>query len=105
METNFGKAQDWTGSAKPWWQVTPDDLAGIINPPGGKGAYWINEFGKPAATAEEWRESAAAHQGSWWTDWFAWLAKQSGKKVKPSALGSEQYPVLQDAPGSYVLEK
>ena len=22
METNFGKAQDWTGSAKPWWQVT-----------------------------------------------------------------------------------
>ena len=28
METNFGKAQDWTGSAKPWWQVTPDDLAG-----------------------------------------------------------------------------
>src|SRR5215210_6792420 len=30
METNFGKAQDWTGSAKPWWQVTPDDLAGNI---------------------------------------------------------------------------
>ena len=28
METNFGKAQDWTGTAKPWWQVTPDDLAG-----------------------------------------------------------------------------
>ena len=28
METNFGKAQDWTGTDKPWWQVTPDDLAG-----------------------------------------------------------------------------
>ena len=28
-----------------------------------------------------------------------------GEKVKPPALGSEQYPVLQDAPGSYVLEK
>ena len=28
METHFGKAQDWTGTAKPWWQVTPDDLAG-----------------------------------------------------------------------------
>jgi len=80
-------------------------IAGIINPPGGKGAYWINESGKPAATAEGWRESAAAHQGSWWTDWFAWLAKHSGRKVKPPALGSEKYPVLQDAPGSYVLEK
>ena len=80
-------------------------IAGIINPPGGKGTYWINESGKPAATAEEWRESAAAHQGSWWTDWFAWLAKRSGKKGKPPALGSAQYPVLQDAPGSYVLEK
>ena len=30
METNFGKAQDWTGTAKPWWQVTPDDLAGNL---------------------------------------------------------------------------
>src|SRR3954451_16135045 len=80
-------------------------IAGIINPPGGKGTYWINESGRPAATAEEWRENAAAHQGSWWTDWFAWLAKHSGKKVKQHALGSEQYPVLQDAPGSYVLEK
>src|SRR4051812_20907613 len=28
METNFGKAQDWTGTAKPWWQVTADDLVG-----------------------------------------------------------------------------
>ena len=25
-------------------------IAGIINPPGGKGTYWINESGKPAAT-------------------------------------------------------
>ena len=36
---------------------------------------------------EEWRESRGAH-GSWWTDWFAWLAKRSGKKVEPPALGS-----------------
>jgi polyhydroxyalkanoate synthase subunit PhaC len=80
-------------------------IAGIINPPGGKGTYWINEAGKEAATPEEWRQKATAHQGSWWTDWFAWLAKRSGRKVKPPALGSEQYPALQDAPGSYVLEK
>jgi polyhydroxyalkanoate synthase subunit PhaC len=80
-------------------------IAGIINPPGGKGTYWINDSGKPGATAEEWRQNAAAHQGSWWTDWFSWLAKRSGRKVKQHALGSEHYPVLQEAPGSYVLEK
>jgi len=28
MENSFGKAQDWTGTGKPWWQVTPDDIAG-----------------------------------------------------------------------------
>jgi polyhydroxyalkanoate synthase len=80
-------------------------IAGIINPPGGKGTYWINDSGKPGATAEEWRQNAAAHQGSWWTDWFSWLAKRSGRKVKQHALGSEHYPVLQEAPGSYVSEK
>ena len=80
-------------------------IAGIINPPGGKGAYWINESGKPAANAEEWRESATAHQGSWWTDWFSWLAKHSGRKGKPPKMGSEKHPIVEDAPGSYVLEK
>src|SRR4051794_38798330 len=33
METNFGKAQDWTDSVKPWWQVTPDDSPATCWPP------------------------------------------------------------------------
>jgi len=28
METNFGHAKEWTGTGKPWWEVTPDDLVG-----------------------------------------------------------------------------
>jgi hypothetical protein len=32
-------------------------------------------------------------------------APSSDKKVEPPAMGSEAYPPLQDAPGSYVLEK
>jgi polyhydroxyalkanoate synthase len=80
-------------------------IAGIINPPGGRGTYWISESDNSAATADEWRENAATHQGSWWIDWFSWLAKHSGRKVKPPALGSERYPVLQASPGTYVLEK
>jgi polyhydroxyalkanoate synthase len=80
-------------------------IAGIINPPGGRGTYWINESGKSAATPQEWREGATAHEGSWWKDWTAWLGKHSGRKGKPPGMGSENYPIVEDAPGSYVLEK
>jgi polyhydroxyalkanoate synthase len=78
-------------------------IAGIINPPGGKGTYWTNE--QAAATPARWRESAQRHDGSWWTDWAAWLAKRSGAKGPPPSVGSNTYPPLHDAPGTYVLEK
>jgi polyhydroxyalkanoate synthase len=80
-------------------------IAGIINPPGGKGTYWVNEGNGPAATPGQWRDSSTAHDGSWWTDWSRWLAERAGPKVKPPALGSDAHPVLGDAPGLYVLEK
>jgi polyhydroxyalkanoate synthase len=79
-------------------------IAGIINPPGGKGAYWTNEYAQ-ADTPEHWRAAAQRHDGSWWPDWFAWLASRSGEMVAPPTVGSEAHPPLQDAPGSYVLEK
>jgi len=77
-------------------------IAGIINPPGGKGSYWTND--DKGETPARWRESAQRHEGSWWTDWAAWLASRSGAKRKPPSLGSRHHPPLQDAPGSYVLE-
>ena len=80
-------------------------IAGIINPPGGKGVYWTNEAAPPSATAQEWRQGATQHEGSWWTDWSAWLAKRSGAKGKPPLMGGPRHKPLQDAPGSYVLEK
>jgi polyhydroxyalkanoate synthase len=79
-------------------------IAGIINPPGGKGTYWTNKEGQ-TNTPERWRAAAERHDGSWWIDWFAWLAGHSGEKVEPPTMGGEAYPPLQDAPGSYVLEK
>ena len=79
-------------------------IAGIINPPGGKSAYWTNEDGR-ADTPEQWRAGAERHDGSWWSDWFAWLASRSGEMVSPPSMGSEAHPPLEDAPGSYVLEK
>ena len=48
---------------------------------------------------------AARHDGSWWTDWTAWLAERSGRKIEPSSLGSKAHPPIGDAPGGYVLEK
>ena len=77
-------------------------IAGIINPPGGKGSYWTND--EKNDTPARWRESAQRHEGSWWTDWAAWLAARSGAKRKPHSLGSRLHSPLQDAPGSYVLE-
>ena len=80
-------------------------IAGIINPPGGKGTYWTTEPGQTAQSAEEWRERATKHDGSWWKDWFAWLAKHAGEKVSPPPMGGDKHPPLDDAPGRYVLEK
>lgn len=77
-------------------------IAGMINPPGGKGYYWTGCGG--AGSAAEWQKSAERHEGSWWSDWSDWLAQRSGAKVRP-LLGSEKYRPLQDAPGSYVLEQ
>jgi poly[(R)-3-hydroxyalkanoate] polymerase subunit PhaC len=78
-------------------------IAGIINPPGGKGTYWTND--EPADTPARWRETSRRHDGSWWTDWAAWLAERSGAKGPPPSVGSNSHPALDDAPGSYVLER
>ncbi|TCZ55604.1 PHA/PHB synthase family protein [Roseicella aquatilis] len=103
----------------PWdaaWQITrlaggkvryilgsSGHIAGIINPPGGKGSYWVSEG--PASTPAAWRGAATKHDGSWWTDWSAWLAARAGRKVKPPTMGSAAHPPLEDAPGTYVLQK
>jgi polyhydroxyalkanoate synthase subunit PhaC len=83
-------------------------IAGMINPPSrGKGKHWVNEGGDAgeAKTAEEWRQNATEHEGSWWEDWTNWLEPRSGKKVDQPSVGSEQYPPIEDAPGTYVKEQ
>ncbi|QDA36919.1 class I poly(R)-hydroxyalkanoic acid synthase (plasmid) [Paracoccus liaowanqingii] len=80
-------------------------VAGIINPPGGKGAHWASEDGTAANTPKQWLQEASRREGSWWPDWAAWMATRSGRKGKPPSLGSDDHPPLQDAPGSYVMEK
>ncbi|HEX2136771.1 MAG TPA: class I poly(R)-hydroxyalkanoic acid synthase [Microvirga sp.] len=81
-------------------------IAGIINPPGGKGNYWTHDAGEaPAGDPEQWLRTAKRHDGSWWTDWTAWLSERSGEKGAPPPMGRDKHPPLGDAPGTYVLEK
>jgi polyhydroxyalkanoate synthase len=78
-------------------------IAGVVNPPAKKKyQFWT---GAPAATLEEWTKKASETPGSWWPDWSAWLAKQSGEKIEPRDPASGSLKPIEDAPGSYVRTK
>jgi len=78
-------------------------IAGIVNPPGGRRIFRTNEA-RPA-DAEKWLASAESHDGSWWEDWARWMRDRGGRRGKPPAIGNEEYPVLCEAPGEYVLAR
>jgi polyhydroxyalkanoate synthase len=76
-------------------------IAGVINPPQAKKyQYWTND--KKADTLEEWLKGATEHVGSWWPDWFEWIATRSGEKIPAPTPGSGKLTPTEDAPGSYV---
>jgi polyhydroxyalkanoate synthase len=79
-------------------------IAGIINPPSNNkyGHYTNPEMG---LSNDDWRDSADFHEGSWWPRWDAWLSRKSGKKVTARTPGSDDFPVLAAAPGTYVVAK
>lgn len=80
-------------------------IAGIINPPAKKKrSYWTNS--ELPGAPDDWLAGAEEHPGSWWLDWYDWLAGHAGPRGKPvESLGSAQYPVLEAAPGSYVKQR
>jgi polyhydroxyalkanoate synthase subunit PhaC len=75
-------------------------IAGIVNPPGPKA--WYQASTRTPASPDEWHASATKHNGSWWEDWTQWSDKRAGDRIEPPPLGSERYPALADAPGSYI---
>ena len=75
-------------------------IAGMINPPSvTKYGFWTNDQ-KPDSP-DEWLETAEQHEGSWWTDWRAWLKPYLGREVAPRIPGKGKLKVLEAAPGSY----
>jgi polyhydroxyalkanoate synthase subunit PhaC len=75
-------------------------IAGIVNPPAAnKYGYWTNESLRE--TPDDWLASAQKHEGSWWTDWSAWIAGFGGEKVPARIPGDGKLKVIEDAPGAY----
>jgi len=81
--------------------------SGVVAAPEANPAIGYAATGKPIRRDEEigpadWLKQADWHKGSWWSDWEAWLARQSGPWVKPRRPGAGKLKPLEDAPGSYV---
>ena len=78
--------------------------AGIVSEPGhAKRNYQIHRapVGHDWIHADDWREIAEQHEGSWWTAWSAWLQEQSSAQVPAREIDVKS--VLCDAPGEYVM--
>ncbi|MGO9559726.1 MAG: PHA/PHB synthase family protein [Acidimicrobiales bacterium] len=83
---------------------TSGHIAGIVNPPGPKAKHWTNDA--HPADPQEWKDAAQLVDGTWWDDWAEWIAERAGPTVAARrALGSKDYPPLEDAPGSYVRDR
>lgn len=82
-------------------------IAGVINPPAKKKrSHWIAKSTALPPDASQWLEGAVEHEGSWWTDWAAWLAGHAGaKKAAPRAYGGRGHKAIEPAPGRYVKTK
>lgn len=80
-------------------------IAGVINPASkNKRSYFVN--GDQSGEPQNWLETAEEKKGSWWNHWRAWLAPHVGKDVPARRkLGSNAYPVIEQAPGRYVKMK
>ena len=63
----------------------------------------INE--KNPSDTNEWLAVAEGHEGSWWVDWFEWLAPKGGKKQAARVPGDGKLKPIEDAPGSYVKHR
>jgi len=56
---------------------------------------------------EQWIAGREPEPGSWWVPFQAWLAERSGERTTPPETGAPKrgLPVLDPAPGRYVLER
>lgn len=84
---------------------TSGHILGIINPPGptSRREYWAGDAGG-ATDSKTWLAEQKKETGSWWGDWCAWLHEGCGALQAAPPIGLPDYPVLCEAPGTYVKE-
>ncbi len=84
---------------------TNGHIAALVNPPTNpKSSFQVAD--DDTADPAEWQRAASMEKGSWWPDYARWIGERSGED-KPAAetLGSTRHRPIEDAPGSYVLDK
>jgi polyhydroxyalkanoate synthase len=84
--------------------------AGVVSEPGHKGRHFCLSRRKPGdlyIPPEEWQAHAQCQDGSWWLPWAAWMGEHSGTSTNPPQLGAPTagYPVIEPAPGHYILQR
>jgi polyhydroxyalkanoate synthase len=77
-------------------------IAGAINPPT-KVKYGYRAGDETPANPDAWFDTTEEQPGSWWLDWGKWLKQHAGGQVNARQPGRHKdYPVIEDAPGSFV---
>jgi polyhydroxyalkanoate synthase len=74
----------------------------ILCPPGNPKASFV-ENSKLSSDPRAWYYDAQRTEGSWWPTWLNWIQERSGaQKDTLTALGNQNYPPMEAAPGTYV---
>ncbi len=77
-------------------------IQSILNPPGNPKANYV-ENPRLSSDPRAWYYDANHVEGSWWPQWLAWIQQRSGvQRETLTALGNQNYPPMEAAPGTYV---
>ncbi|MBY5312275.1 class I poly(R)-hydroxyalkanoic acid synthase [Rhizobium leguminosarum] len=79
-------------------------IAGVVNPPDRK-KYQFWTGGPAKGDYETWLEQATETPGSWWPHWQAWIETHDGRRVPARKPGGDALNAIEEAPGSYVMER
>lgn len=79
-------------------------IAGVVNPPDKKKyQYWSG--GTVKGDYEDWLDAADETAGSWWPHWQTWIEAKDAKRVPARKPGGAALNAIEEAPGSYVMER